>query len=92
MIAQCEARGMGEEEEGHTEWECSLSIWEQKGLAEMMTLEKAQERQVESQEAGKGADMGGRRDFEDIGTGERQVLGPSGWGAFEYMLVGQIKW
>lgn len=44
----------------------------------MMTLEKAQERQVESQEAGKGADMGGRRDFEDIGTGERQVLGPSG--------------
>lgn len=26
MIAQCEALGMGEEEEGHTEWECSLSI------------------------------------------------------------------
>lgn len=26
MIAQCEARGMGEEEEGPTEWECSLSI------------------------------------------------------------------
>lgn len=43
-----------------------------------MTLEKAQERQVESQEAGKGADMGGRRDFEDIGTGECKVLGPSG--------------
>lgn len=43
-----------------------------------MTLEKAQERQVESQEAGKGADMGGRRDFEDIGTGERQVLDHQG--------------
>lgn len=43
-------------------------------------------------EAEKGADNAGRRIFEGVGTGEYQVLGPSGWGAFEYMLVGHTKW
>lgn len=36
----------------------------------MMLLEKSQERLIESQEAGKGADMGGRRVCENIETGE----------------------
>lgn len=36
----------------------------------MMLLEKSQERQIDSQEAEKGADMGGRRVFENIETGE----------------------
>lgn len=36
----------------------------------MMILEKSQERLIESQESGKGADMGGRRVFENLETGE----------------------
>lgn len=36
----------------------------------MMLLEKSPERLIEPQEAGKGADIGGRRVFENIETSE----------------------
>lgn len=43
----------------------------------MMTSEKFQEGQIEFQEAGKGADVGGRRTFENIEPGEHCVWGAS---------------